>query len=379
VKKNKIITILFIAFFVRFALLIYQYNIGNLPQAGADSVRFERIAYQISNGYSNQVFFDVISNGAHLHSYIGSLIYDVFGREPMVWSFFFILLGLGTIYNIHRTVLLTTNNYKFANKAAWIACLFPNMAIFSVILLREVYIAFFISFAAYYFAKYLKNKNSSSIVKAVVFSIIGALFHPAIFSFVIGMVIYVIFFNKKANVISKVLTISVCVGMLYFVNSIGIGLDKFGGSFESAVDTAMDGGIGINEDAGANYSSWLIPKGNITDFLLLPVRMIAFLFAPLIPFFVRSGSHLIGLFDALIYFLIFYNIYINRNFHKKNIYSKAFLTIIFTITLAFSFGAFNFGTNIRHRAKVLPIILLVPLLSKKDVRKINPKTQTIKF
>lgn len=369
-KKSKIFVILFIAFIVRLLLLVYQYNVGNLPQAGADSVRFERIAYLISIGQLNRGFLDVISNGAHLHSYIGSMIYQTFGREPIIWSFLFIILGLFVIFNIHRTVLLISGKNKFANRAAWIACFFPNLAIFSVILLREIYVTFFISFAAYYFVKYLKYKSTSSLIFTIILSIIGALFHPAMFSFIIGIVVYIVL-NKKIGFVPKLFTLIVCIGFLYIINSTGIGLDKFGGSFENAVDVAMDGGVGINEQAGSNYASWLQLKGGVTDLLLLPIRMIAFLFAPLIPYFVRSGSHLIGLIDALIYLIIFYNIFKNRKIHFNNNYSKAFLTIILVVVLAFSFGASNFGTNIRHRAKVLPIILLVPFIKKREAKYIK--------
>src|SRR5690606_16615232 len=126
----------------------------------------------------------------------------------------------------------------------------------------------------------------------------------------------------------------------------------------------LDGGGGIKEDAGANYPNWLILKGGVTDILLIPIRFIAFLFAPLIPFLVKASTHLIGLIDAGAYLYIAYNIYKSRKYHFQNNLAKMILVVTFTMCLAFSFGASNFGTNIRHRAKVLPVLLMAPLFSK---------------
>lgn len=361
---------MFVAFVFRLILLVIQSNGIDLPQAGADSVRFERIAYYYSIGTIKVSIFDVLSNGAHLHSYIGSLIYSIVGREPIIWSFLFILLGLGTVYNIYRSVLLVSNK-KFANRAAWIACFYPNIAIFSVILLREIYMHFFISLAAYYFIKYLNNKSQASMICTVVFGVLAALFHSAMLAFIVGVVLYIILFNKNVSVFSKVMIMIVSFIGLYYINSTGAGLDKVGGSFETALDAAVSGGGAINESAGSNYASWLMLGGGITDLLLVPLRLVAFLFAPFIPFFVRSASHLIGVVDGFFYFIIFYNIYKNWSFHKTRIYSKGLLVVILTVVFAFSFGASNFGTNIRHRAKILPVILMIPLFTRSESKYIK--------
>ena len=371
-KFKKITLILIVAFLIRLILLIVQYSGTNLPQAGADSVRFERIAFELTRGYDNRSFLEVITNGAHLHAYIGSIIYSVFGREPIIWSLLFIILGLGTIYNIYRSVLLITNNVKIANRSALIACFFPNLGIFSVILLREIYIHFFLSIALFYLLKYLKTKTTSYILFFFIYGLIASIFHTAVISFAFGFVFYIVVFNKKISFFPKIIVVLMAFIGLYYINITGIGLDKFGGSFDNALEVALDGGGGINEEAGSNYSSWLYLKGNILDVFLLPVRCVAFLFAPLFPFFVKNGSHAIGLIDAAIYFLLFYNIYKNRFYHMKSENSKALLIIVLTMTIAFSFGASNFGTNIRHRAKILPIILMIPLINKKErVKKEN--------
>lgn len=370
-QKNKLTTIILIAFLVRLILLFIQYSGYNLPQAGKDTVRLERWAFEMIQGYRSTDFIDIINNGAQLHCYIGYLIYSVIGRVPIIWSFLYLLMGLGTIFNIHKVVFLITNSYKLANRSAWIACFFPNMAIFSVILLREAPIHFFISLAVLYLVKYMKFKSSINIILFLIYGLIGSVFHSGVFSLFIGFLIFTILFAKKMNVFSKVLLVGVTLVGLYYINTIGIGLNKFGGSFEGALEGALDGGGGMVDHGGSNYPDWLVLKGGVMDIFLIPIRIVAFLFAPLLPFLVRTGSHLLGLIDASVYLYIVYNIFKNKSYHINNNLSKMILIIVFTMSLAFSFGASNFGTNIRHRAKVLPILLMLPLFSKAEHKKIK--------
>lgn len=369
-QKNKILTILSTAFLFRLVLWYVQYFITNLPQAGKDTIMFDSWANRMVIDNYGHTYQEIFMNGALLNGYIGSVIYSVVGRQPMVWGFCYLILGVCTVYIVHRAAYLVTNNYKFANRAGWIACLFPNMAIMSVIILREQPIHFFISLSVLYFIKYLKEKNATNFIIFLLAGFAGSIFHSAVFALFMGAILYLTLFAKKISVFSKILVVGLSIAGLYFVNATGIGLSKFGGSFEGAVEIASDGGGALREDAGSNYPDWLLLRGSVTDLLLIPVRLIAFLFAPLIPFLVKSAGHAIGLIDALFYFLVFLNIFKNRAIHKKSDAVKFLVITSLVIVFAFSFGASNFGTNIRHRAKLVPIILMVPLISAKERKSI---------
>src|SRR5690606_10225934 len=99
------------------------------------------------------------------------------------------------------------------------------------------------------------------------------------------------------------------------------------------------------------------------------IRVIAFWFTPFIPFLARNGSHLIGVFDGILYFWLVRNIYVNRKLFFKVEITKAIITIFLFFSLAFSFGAYNFETNIRHRAKVIPALLILPIITTKQRKK----------
>ena len=104
---------------------------------------------------------------------------------------------------------------------------------------------------------------------------------------------------------------------------------------------------------------------------IVPIRLIAFFFAPLIPFMVKTSHHLIGLLDALIFIYLFVAIFKNRIAFKKNEIVKSVFVIVLFLSIPFSLGVSNFGTNIRHRAKILPVILMIPIYNKKERKTIR--------
>jgi hypothetical protein len=364
--KNQISKILFIAFLLRIVLLFIDNFWFRLPQGGADTESFDRWAYNIYL-YWPYTFLETISNGTYVFSTIGAFIYSIFGREPMIWAFCMLLFGVGTVYNIHRGVYLITENYKIANRAAWIACFFPNLAVLSVLVLREAPIHYFLTLAILYMIKYLKNKTSISLLLFFVFGLIGSIFHSGVFAIFFGFLFFQLILNSESGFFKKIIVATICIIGLYYINITGIGLSKFGGSFEEGIETLQSGGRQLAAHAGSNYPEWLRIRGDFTDLLLLPVRLIAFYFAPLIPFMVRTFSHLPGILDALFYLIIFFIIFKRRGILFKNKMCKSIISIVFALTIVFSLGASNFGTNIRHRAKVLPIILMLPILFKSDL------------
>lgn len=375
--RNNIRVIFIIAFIIRLTFSYINFNIGYLPQGGADAVRFDYTAYDMMMYPENIDFSRVVSSGVHFHIWTGSLIYSVFGRSPFIWSFFLIIMTTWAVYNIHQTVYIITKSYKRANMAGWVACLFPNFVLLSSLILREAPIYFFISLSLLYLTKYLVQKKNNAIIGFYIFGIIGSVYHTAVFAFIFGFLAYSVFVNKQSSKLSKVAVVVLGVALLAVINITGFGLSKFGGSFDSAFDTLSEEQTTLDH-AGSNYPQWLLLRGSITDLLMLPIRMIAFLFSPFIPFFARTASHMIGVFDGILYFLIVRLIYLNRRILIKSNAIKAIGVIAISMILVFSMGASNFGTNIRHRSKVLPVLLTIPIYTKKDRKRYDKYIKTIK-
>lgn len=371
--KNKISTIIIFAFLIRFLLLIINNFWFNLPQGGADAIRFDIIAYQISLSNYDYSLVEIISDGTRLHLWLGSLVYSIFGRVPFLWGLIMVVLGTLTVRNIHKVVFLITNNYKYANRSGWLAAFFPNFALLSALILREAPIHFFLSVSLLYLCKFYKFRSVKFILLFFVFGFFASLFHSGIFALFFGFIFFQLMLNRRFNLFSKLILSIVCLFGLFYINQSGIGLSKFGGSFEAGLETLQEGTGELAENSGANYPTWLLLKGSVTDLLIMPIRLIAFFLAPLIPFMIRSGSHLIGLIDVLFYLVILGTIYKRRKILFRMEINKAIMSMLIAISIVFSLGVSNFGTNIRHRAKVLPLLLMVPIILKSDLRKIQTR------
>ena len=120
----------------------------------------------------------------------------------------------------------------------------------------------------------------------------------------------------------------------------------------------------------AAFPEWMRIR-SAGDMIKVPVRLIAFLFSPLIPFLVKSLYHLLGVVDAIFYLVIFLRFFKMRAFlnEKKHAYSSFIVGIV--LSLAFALGVSNFGTAIRHRAKIAPIFIALALAKTERIRMTN--------
>src|SRR5690606_37310017 len=153
----------------------------------------------------------------------------------------------------------------------------------------------------FYLLKYLKFKTSGSLAIFFCYGLIGAVFHTGVFALFFGFLIYQFILNRRSGLIAKIFVSACCVIGLYIINQTGIGLSKFCGCFQAGFELIQEGTGELVSHAEANYPNWLLLKGNLSDFLIIPIRFIAFFFAPIFPLMLRSTSHLIGAIDVLFY------------------------------------------------------------------------------
>lgn len=360
--KNLKILILFSAFLVRVILLIVDNNFSRLPQAGTDTENFHIWALEIYN-YGIPPLKELFSDGVTMFSFIGAIIYFFFDAEPIYWAFILSVFSLLTINYTYKSAYELFGNYGRANLAASIVAFFPNMAILSVLTLREVPVHLLLSISFFNLIKYNKYNRKINLTFFFISTVFGIIFHSGIISLIASFFLVIILFKSDKSFFAKIGLVFFGVLVLYIINTFGIGLDKFGGSFESAFER-MQGGV-EGRDSGAVYPSWMFYNGSIIEIWKVPIRMIAILLAPLLPFMVKSPRHLIGVFDACFYFFLIYRIY--KNSSRLNLFIYKFVMVFLLIfSLTFSFSGSNFGTNIRHRAKLLPIIAVLACVPKKN-------------
>jgi hypothetical protein len=370
--------IIFVAFVMRVFLLLLGHYVVDLPDSGADAKTFENKAWFLAQ----DGFFNLINNfkgpDSDFISWFIAIPYSLFGRSLLMANSITLFFGIMSIFLVWKIALKIWDGHS-ANKAAWIITLFPSMNLYSVILLREIYVIFFLLIAFNGVVNWVKTNNLRSIAWVMTGFIGGTFFHGGIF---IGALIFLSIVLKKSFLnfmkvflakpiklksIYIIILITIFSG-LYFANNIkipkigylkdGINLEKLYVNNEKA------------SRGSAAYPKWLNIKSPEELFYKAPVRAIYFLFSPF-PWDITSPSHLIGLFDGLLYLLLIFFIFRNRKMILQDRAVKYILLILIGYIFVFGLGVSNFGTSIRHRVKFVSlfIILSAPFLPKFFIKK----------
>ena len=353
--KSKITHILFVAFLLRLVFLLVNNYVTYLPQGDGDALVTERKAYLLSISDFNIDYFEHLTKGSAFFTLICSFIYAIFGRQPLVLGLLMVTTGVWCVKLIHKASLLLFKDVVVAKKVAWIAALFPQFCLHSALLLREIPVNLFLLLSIISFIKYWKYSKASSLLPFIFFGVLATMLHSGMFFIFFGLIIFNFFKNKtdkmiKVSFAKKYFLPVIIIFAVVIIASNGIGLFKFGGSVDGVADQFNQMQNRATEGNSA-YPQWMLLNGGLSDAWKVPIRFIAFLFAPILPFMVRSAGHVFGLFDAFIYLFIFYRKYKNRHFLKSNTTTSAILIISLALSLVFSMGVTNIGTGIRHRAK----------------------------
>lgn len=361
--RTSIGIILLAAFVLRMTLLIVNLEFTTLPQGGGDARSFEFKAWEHAERGLRPISY-YLQSGSDFIVLPGALIYSVTGRAPYVLSLVMVALGLGVVYLSYRAAFELWGDQRMARMVAWGAALFPQLMLHSVLFLREIPVSFCLAGAALCAIRYTKRYDIRQVIWFSCWVAVGALFHSGVIFAIPAMLLGVMLTRPRrardrfkfyaTNTIAALLL----AGAMFAANETGFGLGKFGGSLDDALETFEQ--REESETIGsAAFPEWMRVRDGLSDAWKIPVRYVALLFAPLAPFLVRSPSHLLGVLDAALYLFLFWTLYRNWGAIKRNRPVIVLLVIALALFFIYALGVSNFGTAIRHRAKMAPILLIL--------------------
>lgn len=361
--KGGIKKILIFAFLIRLILMIINVYVIILPQGGSDAIYFYRLAENFY--YSTTIDYEqVLSSGTYFFTYYGSLIFHAFGLSPFVVSLMSVIYGTITVNYIYKSSLLLWDNEKNALRVAWFAALFPQLCLNSALFLREPIISMLTAISAYHLIQFWKYQKATGVIIFVILTLVNTLLHTGSIFALVGLVAAIILVQQKTRsknkaFLIKLVALGVIGGSMMFVLNTGYGLEKVDQESEDLYADITAIQISGTR-GGAMYPDWMQLQGGATDIIKAPVRMVAFLFAPLLPPMARSGGHLLGVFDGLLYLLLAIGIYkLRKEFLMPNKTALAILFVLLGLVFVYSMGVSNFGTGIRHRGKIAPLLLIL--------------------
>ena len=366
-RAPSISLILIIAFLFRLILLFIEHFLGPLPESMLDAKTFERIGWEWSQADFYTVLFrfpSEVQNGWILSGII-SILYSLTDRSIIMVQSISLIFGMSSIYLGWRLANEMWSE-KIATRCAWLIAFFPSWCLYSVLILREVYIYFFILYALIGIVRWTKYEKLIDLLKAIGGLLLASLFHGAI---AVGLLafIFLIFLRSFRSIftqhISKkyfirnflILLIAGVVVFMFFKSSITI---PYIGSFENiGVERILQQHLNTSFGETA-FPDWLLPSGFIDILIKAPIRVCYFLFSPFI-WNISHPIHLFGVIDGFIYLILFLLILRGHKLFSKNRSALILIYLLVIYILIYSYGSGNSGTAIRHRAKLFPIIIVL--------------------
>lgn len=364
-KSTKIKLIFFISGILTLSICLMGLIIS-LPFTGADTITFELIAWQWSQGTLSDIFSKINISGSYLISSITAFFYYFLGREPIIPI---IINGILGLFIMHYSMKIFDEVWKNDDKNKilfFILVAFsPMLTINSAIILRENYITLFLLIATYYLARFANTKNTVFAIFFIVFTLFSSFFHGGTILYALGLPIYLFF--SKGNISNS--TKFIWMALFFVVLAFILNYMDFG-KLKQIQDTGLSAEfiaekLGSIQEANSSYLQGLIPNNVIDILWQSPIRAFFFLTKPFI-WDIRSFGHIIAFVDALIWIFIIFIIYKNRSAIYENPAAIAILVSCIIAIFVFSYGTSNFGTAIRHRTKfyVEMLILAAPFFIK---------------
>ncbi len=382
IKYPKTQNFLITALLLRSIFVILDQYYITLPDSTADANRFEYLAFQYSKNHGIDIVSQFFTTDSFFISKFISIFYTFFGRSDMMAKMISVGFGTFSVFLIYHLVLIICNE-RSAIRAGWFVALFPSFVLYSALILREVYIIFFLTLALIGSVNFIEKKKIIDLVKSLSGFLIASLFHGPM---IIGLFIFMIYisfnilknnnffikFKKKNFYLILILPIFIFPLIGFFLGYYSI--PKIGnfqnfGNMQKAENLKIEevliwkikkatrsSNVINTENIGASYPEWTIPKNNIELIYLSPLRIFYFLYSPF-PWDIKRPIHLIGLFDASIYIFLTYYAFCNRKDLFNNPKTLFLILILFVYVFVYSFGVGNFGTGIRHRLKFIGILL----------------------
>jgi 4-amino-4-deoxy-L-arabinose transferase-like glycosyltransferase len=371
VRWPSISKILYVALTLRLILLLSGHYLITLPDSNSDSIRFELNAWILAS----DGFFNVLNNykgpDSYFISWLIAIPYSLFGRSLLMAQSISLFFGIISIVLAWKLAQILWNN-DAARKTAWLVALFPSMVLYSVLILREIYICFFLLLAVYGVVVWTKTYNFKPLIVVIIgfvgatffhgAMILGAILFAIIFSIIILIELYKLILRFKVN--NKILIYTMITIIIFFtLTSNIISVPKIGNLTNltkiqiilNNLNKAYRGDASLPTWTKINFINELFHKGI--------VKSVYFIYSPF-PWDIKKISHTIGAIDGLLYFFLSYLIIKNIKIIWRDPALRIIMIILVFYIFIFGISMGNFGTGIRHRVKfaILFILLAAPFL-----------------
>lgn len=363
--KHRVFAVpLLVGYATRAVLAVVDALVYVLPGHG-DSKHFDFFAYYWSrNGIAGTL--DHITTGADLYTWVVSVFYAIFARSQLMMQGFNVLFGSLIILNVAQITRMVGGDSRLARQAAWWTALFPSLNYFAAVQLREVFVAYPLSLAVLYLARWYRSRKSADMVVAVLGLLTSMAFHSGSVAvllaagiWLVGSWIRSLFTRGFRNFGRNTIALAAGAGAIVFVLSSGFGMGKFKHVETGEVSRLTETQSNFAKGRAA-YLEDFHPETRTELAVQTPLRLVYFLFAPF-PWMLKTGSDVVGVIDSVFFFFLFFRIWRQRKLFTERRDAVLVLAVFGAMAVTFAIGVSNYGTALRHRNKMLPLLIGVAL------------------
>ena len=370
VKYPILKNILWAAAFLRISAALIHFFLFTLPDGDLDAIKFEYHIWLFSK-LSFVDYFNSFktSDLALTFTWILSLIYRIFGRNPLIIQSVGMYVGLLSVILLFKISYILSKDLLKSKQSTWFFAVFPTVILYNALILREVYVMYFLLIVILNFVKWYQSKNIHIGFICLLFSLPLYYLHGS--NIIITVLIFILFFFssfnffinrlkfEKFNLFHSQVIISTPLITLYLFTVLpGIKIPYLGKFDDIFTFSRILFQTKVTNFGGSVYPDWLSPESPLDFFLLIIPRLGYLLFSPFI-WDLRAINHLLGFVDGLLYLFVFYWIAKGILFEKHKQIITRILIILIPLLIVYSWGVGNFGTALRHRVKFIPVFIAI--------------------
>ncbi|MDO4587039.1 MAG: hypothetical protein Q4C95_07040 [Planctomycetia bacterium] len=349
---------------------IYCFNnsIRSVIDLGSlDIYNFLRAAEELQMFYGGDLWA-LLTSGGGIYPKIMALVFYLLGNRMDYMYLITFMVSLWTLRYVILVIREMTANDALAQNTGLFCALFPVLFTYSLQPLRECFITFFALISFYYFIRYIKTHFLFNFIFACFLSLVAAMFHSGMVSITVSYFICFIIFNKLSIRINPAKIIIAFFVLCLFIPLHPYCMNKF--TSLKDVDSIEDFSEtrGVTKTIGNTAYIGSIPNSTVGLVRVLPYLYAMFALAPLPWQIYSSGTAFAWAVDGLpqMIFMWITLCYLFRLWNEINLiqrkYIITFLLIVSLTYFVFALGTFNYGTAMRHRAKIAPIVIIYVMI-----------------
>lgn len=349
------------AFGIRALLTLVHQFVFSLPATGADT----RVFIGMSAAWSQQSFgtvLDQFQTGSWLYPWLLSLAFRMTGSSELLAQSINAMLGSLTVLVVYRIALQLWGAVP-AVRAAWIAAVFPTLALYSAVALRETPVVLCFALGLDQLLLWIRGRGIGHFFGSIAFIVVAAMFHGGMIVALLGVALVVTLRIGNASprrrstaALTGLVGVAVAFGLFSFLTGTGQ-VDKIGPIAQLEV-ADIGNAQATAARSRASYLDDVVVRSPVDMVVHAPLRVAYFLFAPF-PWMFSAVADTVGVLDGLMYLATMFALWRARHSLGRSFGARSVLIVAAVVAYTFAMGTSNYGTAIRHRAKVMPVILAV--------------------